>query len=261
MRVPGSLRRFTDPILERIPLPIAAGVNRGRWWSLASAGGGYGSGRRGRRQMRLLSALIAPGDIVWDVGAHHGYMSLAAARSAGSHGQIHAFEPVERNRRILGRHLRWNRVSHSHVHPYALSSFEGDAAFGGGTTSRTHGLGAGHATVPVRTAEALVRSGECPAPTFMKIDVEGAEGEVVEGAAAVLPPDACLLIAVHSAEADRKCTSIARALGFELLASRALKDARRGAWRGDPDLLCLGPKRRRPPAGPELLAEAGFTGP
>lgn len=209
--------------------------------------------------MKLLEALIAPGDVVWDVGAHHGYMTLSAADQAGPHGEVHAFEPDARNRRILGRHLRWNRVGNTRVHPYALSSFEGEARFGGGTTSRTRALGEGPATVPVRTAASLVRAGECPTPTFIKMDVEGAEGEAIEGAAPVLPPNARLLIAVHSAEADRHCTAILEGMGFDLLASRALRASRRGPWGADPDLLCLGPEATGTKAGRRLLRLAGFT--
>lgn len=241
MRAPTSLRRLTDPILERVPVPIWGGPNRGRWWAVVSAGSGYASGRRGQAQLRILERLIAPGDVVWDVGAHHGYVTLAAAGLVGPTGRVHAFEPSARNRRILRRHLAWNQVRNVMVHPYALSSFDGEAAFGGGGTSKRRSLGVGSDRVPVRTAASLVESGECRRPTFMKIDVEGAEGDVVAGARPVLPPYARLLIAVHSAEADRQCCSVLDQLDFDLHASRGLRAAREGPWRGDPDLLGAGP--------------------
>lgn len=245
-------------MLERVPVPIVSGVNRGRWWNLSSAGSGFVSGRRAAHQMRLLDALIAPADVVWDVGAHYGYMALAAARRAGSAGQVHAFEPSSRNRRILARHLAWNRVRNAAIHPYALSSFDGEASFGGGSTSRVHTLGAGTERVQVRTAASLVHSGECQAPSFMKIDVEGAEGEVIEGALEILPPRARLLIAVHSRAADRKCSRLLVGLGFESRASRALEASRQGTWNGDPDLLCLGPEYRADEQTQEILRQAGF---
>lgn len=257
MRVPGSLRRVTDPLLERVPVPVVSGVNRGRLWNLASAGSGYASGHRARAQMELLDALMAPGDVVWDVGAHHGYVTLAAARRVGATGRVHAFEPSARNRAILRRHLAWNRVRNADVHPYALGASNGEALFGGGPTSKMHALGAGTETVQVRTAASLVRSSECAAPGFVKIDVEGAEGEVVGSAMEILPPDALLLIAVHSAEADHRCTTILREQGYELWASRGLERSRQGPWRGDPDLFCMGPEAREPGVA-ELLRRAGF---
>jgi FkbM family methyltransferase len=248
LRLPTFARHLLDPIAERLPVPIIGGVNRGRWWSLASAGAGYATGRRAVPQMDLINALVRPGDVVWDVGAHHGYMTLCAAARAGSTGHIHAFEPSARNRRILERHMRWNRMSRVRVHAHALSSFEGESMLGGGLTSKSNALGVGEERVSVRTGASLIASGECRAPSFLKLDVEGEEGAVVEGLGRALPLDARLLIAVHSAEADRKCEKLLAPLGFQLLPSPALTACRRGDWYSDPDLLCLGPdysERRR----------------
>jgi FkbM family methyltransferase len=191
--------------------------------------------------MGLIHALVEPGDVVWDVGAHHGYVTLCAAAPAGDTGQIHAFEPFARNRRILQRHIRWNRMSRVRVHAHALSSFEGESLLGGGPTSKSHALGHGKERVSVRTGASLIATGECKAPSFLKLDVEGEEGAVVEGLGRALPLDARLLIAVHSAEADRKCAELLAPLGFHLLPSPALSASRSGHWHSDPDLLCLGP--------------------
>jgi hypothetical protein len=79
MRIPAVVRSWIDPLTERIPLPVVAGANRGRWWSVVSSGSGYVSGRRAHEQMAVLQHLISPGDIVWDVGVHHGYVTLLAA--------------------------------------------------------------------------------------------------------------------------------------------------------------------------------------
>lgn len=170
MRIPAILRRWLDPLTERVPVPVMAGVNRGRWWNLASSGSGYVTGRRAHGQMELLRLLISPGDVVWDVGAHHGYVTLLAAGRVQPDGWVHAFEPGDRNARILGRHVRWNRLENVSVHRIALASYVGSAGFGGGTTSKMHALGGGEEEVPVRTAESLVGSGAARAPTFVKID-------------------------------------------------------------------------------------------
>ena len=75
MRVPAAVRQVTDPVLGRLRVPVLSGVNRGRWWSLVSAGSGYGTGRRASGQMSLLCGLLHPGDVMWDVGAHHGFVT------------------------------------------------------------------------------------------------------------------------------------------------------------------------------------------
>lgn len=242
MRVAEVVRRVTDRALEGVRVPILSGVNRGMWWSLVSSGSGYGSGRRASAQMQLLEALLRPGDIVWDVGAHHGYVTLCAARKVGAAGAVHAFEPSARNRGILKRHVGWNRLSNVTVHPYALSDRNGESRFGGSGTSKMYALGGGSELVQVRSAATLVADGVCAVPTFIKIDVEGAEADTLAGALAILPPNARMVIAVHTPEADERCTAILRGAGFEMHPSRALEACRAGPWRADPDLFCLGPR-------------------
>lgn len=245
MRIPRFLRRWLDPLTERIPVPVSAGVNRGRWWSLVSAGSGYATGRRAHEQMEVLLQLISPGDIVWDVGAHHGGVTLLAAARVQPDGWVYAFEPGRQNLRVLRRHIRWNRLDNVSVQECALASYTGTARFGGGGTSKTHSLGSGEEEVAVCSGETLVRSGAVRAPTFVKIDVEGSEGDVLEGALPILS-QAVILVAIHSATADQQCTRLLEANGFELFPSRALtlNRARHSGWRGDPDLLCIGPDHR-----------------
>lgn len=244
MRLPRVVRHWFDPLTERIPVPVVGGVNRGRLWNLASAGGGYASGQRAREQMSVLEQLIRPGDIVWDVGAHHGCVTLLAAARVQPGGWVYAFEPGEQAHRILRRHLRWNPVRNVTLEKCALGSFTGVAGFGGGVTSKMNALGGGDEQVAVATGEALVHAGTVRPPTFVKIDVEGAEGAVLEGALPVLPSTAVLVVALHSALADQHCTRLLRAKGFTLLPSAALSRARHAGWSGDPDLLCIGPEHR-----------------
>ena len=258
MRVPRAVRRLSDPLLERIPVPILGGVNRGCWWNLASAGSGYATGRRAHSQVQLIAALLHPGEIVWDVGAHHGYVSLCAAEQVGPAGAVHAFEPGPRNRKLLMRHVRWNRVRNIEVHPYAMSAFDGSATFGGSGTSKTQCLGSGTQPVLVRTATTLVRSGVCPAPSFVKLDVEGAEANAIEAAVEVLPSYARLVIAMHTREADRRCTTLLEQAGFTLIASQGLLRNRNGQWGGDPDLFAIGPGYAEPERDRSLLREHQF---
>ena len=258
MHVPAFVRRVTDPLLGGVPVPVLSGVNRGRWWSLISAGSGYGSGRRAGAQMELLAALLRPGDVVWDVGAHHGYVVLCAARRVGPGGAVHAFEPSALNRALLHRHVRWNRLANVAVHPFALSDYDGESRFGGTGTSKMFALGRGGEVVQVRRAATLVAAGVCPAPTFVKIDVEGAEAETLAGLIEVLPRSARLLIAVHGREADARCTALLAAAGFELVASRALERCREGAWRSDPDLFCIGPDAKAREHDVAVLRNAAF---
>lgn len=258
MRFPKSIRRFADPLLERIPVLIASGVNRNLWWNLASAGSGYASGRRAKLQLRCIASLIKPGDVVWDVGAHHGYVTLCAARCVGRIGAVHAFEPSERNRRLLRRHVAWNGFENVVIHPFALSSFDGDATFGGTGTSKMFHLGGGTERVEVRTADSLVASGAVPPPTLVKVDVEGSEVELLRGAGELLRRNARLVIAMHSREVFEQCVVILRAAGNALLASRALTACEDADWIADPDLYAAGPARPDTNRESDELRAVGF---
>jgi FkbM family methyltransferase len=191
--------------------------------------------------MDLVASLVGPGDVVWDIGAHHGFVTLCAARRVGRTGEVHAFEPSSGNLWFIARHLRWNGVTNTTVHPFALSSFEGESRFGGCGTSKTYSLGGGDECVRVCTGESLIAKGAARAPTFAKLDVEGAEAAVLAGLITMLRPDTILLIAMHSRSAHDECAAILGDAGFSMLPSRALCASLAGTWRSDPDMLCIGP--------------------
>lgn len=258
MRVPQCVRRYTDPLLSRIPVPIVSGVNRGSLWSLVSAGSGYASGRRAKDQMRLLALLLRRGEVVWDIGAHHGFVTLCASRNVGPEGVVHAFEPSASNRAALSRHVRWNRLSNVRLHPFALSNFDGECCFGTTATSRMSSLGCAGESVSVRRGDTLAGQGISPPPTFLKLDVEGAEADAIAGALPMLPRNARMLVAMHGREQDARCTELLVAAGFELVPSRALAAARSGRWRADPDLFCIGPDSDTRDADIGLLRASGF---
>lgn len=257
MRFPRFIRRVTDPVLSRIAFPVLSGVNRGRLWNVIS-GSGYITGRRQRQQMELISRLVQPGDIAWDVGAHHGYVTVCMAQRVGPSGRVHAFEPGRRSVGALRRHLRWNRIRNAEVHEVALSDADGTAQFGGHGSSKGYALGRGDDQVDIRTATTVVAKGAAP-PTFAKVDVENSEAAALEGMISILGPEARLLISMHSRESDRQCTAMLLREGFELFASKNLRSARAGAWIDDPDLFAIRRGSKRWDHDTALIARFGFA--
>lgn len=208
--------------------------------------------------MRLLAALLRRGEVVWDIGAHHGFVTLCASRNVGPEGAVHAFEPSASNRAALRRHVRWNRLSNVSLHPFALSNFDGECCFGTTATSRMSTLGCAGEEVLVRRGATLTREGVSPPPTFLKIDVEGAEADAITGVLPILPRNARMLVAMHNREQDVRCMELLDAAGFELVPSRALAACRSGRWRADPDLFCIGPDSDTRDSDIGLLRAAGF---
>lgn len=153
------------------------------------------------------------GAVCWDVGAHFGYHSLGFAALGA---QVVAFEPNPHNAGRLRANLERNPQlgARVRVRAEALSNSDGAIEFLQSadlaeTSSGSHLAGAvvpladliyeqfERVVVPAVRADTLIAGGEAP-PTVMKIDVEGAEQLVLEGAQELLRRHKpLLLLEVH----------------------------------------------------------------
>jgi len=245
MQLPYSVRVLGHRALGRIPVRVRSGINRGVRWSIVALGRGYGSGSFGRDRLAALAAVTRLGDTVWDVGAHKGFVTLAASRLVGPSGHVVALEPAAANLRFLRRHVAWNAAANVTVVPAALGASQGEAAFGGSGSSIAFRLGEGPETVRVTTLEALVTDRGLRPPGVLKIDVEGAEAAVLRGMGPLLGGDQALLISTHGRQPYAECRALLEERAFTIFDSWEI--ARRletgEPWASDHDLLALGPGR------------------
>lgn len=246
MQLPFAIRDAGQRLFRHIPVRVTSGLNRGMRWSIVTHGRGYGSGTFGMGRLGALAAVVQPGDTVWDVGAHKGFMTLALAQLVGPTGRVVSFEPSERNRWFIQRHLLWNDVTNVTVLPVALGSERGEDLFGGRGDSLAYQLGHGDETVPVRRLPDVIEEYGVATPDVMKIDAEGQEAEILRTAGDTVPDHAALLISVHGRRMHKACTDALTDRGFTLLESydmaRCSNDPNR-AWTSDHDLLAIGPAR------------------
>lgn len=153
-----------------------------------------------------------------DIGANFGLYSVQAALH-GSFGSIHAFEPDARNLACLRANLHLNGLlDRVLVHEAALSDHDGNVSFsaaGDKFTGQSRVLGAKTADsidIPARRLDSLFRPG---GGYCLKIDVEGHEIAVLEGARALLADEAWV-IQVECLEAkDTRVATFLAALGGE----------------------------------------------
>jgi FkbM family methyltransferase len=154
---------------------------------------------------REMRASLRSGDTVVDVGANFGLHSLFAGRLVGASGHVYSFEPVPANLRLLRRHIRLNDFEQRvEVIPSAVSN-SGDASVQFFLPSEdvavTASLKAEGAARAISVPNCRLDDWAGPAqiaPRLIKIDVEGAELEVLRGALNLL--ERChplLLIEVH----------------------------------------------------------------
>lgn len=259
MRLPWGVRRVGTAVMGNVRMRIRGGPNRGMRWSAVSAGRGAVTGTFEAERVAAIAGLLQPGDTMWDIGAHKGYITLAAAQRVGPSGRVYSFEPAPPNLRFLERHIAWNHLDNVEIKPYAVSATDGTGRFGGRGSSVTFKLGQGKFDVEVRSIASLIKEG-LKSPTVIKIDVEGNESEVLRGAAGALRSDTLVFVAIHSFAQYIACKALLSESGFRVVPSRSVKRLLSHdpvVWEADPDILAIGPDRRM---GDSAAALAAFTG-
>jgi FkbM family methyltransferase len=71
--------------------------------------------------LRWITEYLNPGDVFFDIGAHQGWLSLAAAWQTGSMGKVVAFEPSPASVELLNFHKRVNRLVQMDIVSKAVS--------------------------------------------------------------------------------------------------------------------------------------------
>lgn len=246
MQLPYSVRTAGQRILGNVRVRVRSGINEGRRWSLVSTGRGYGSGAFGRARLEVAEALVQPGDCVLDLGAHKGFMSLAASRLVGPDGVVVAVEPGSTNLWFLRKHVSWNRAHNVRIVRAAVGSEAGTVSFGGRGDSLAYQVGVGDEEVPLMTIPDILQEADAPLPSLIKMDIEGQELAALEGAAQALSPTVALIISVHSRELYDACAALLTGRGFKLFPGWEIARRLSGeveAWGGDDDLVAIGPDR------------------
>ncbi len=208
--------------LELIPhtavLRVLQGRLRGLRWIVGASNHGCWLGSYEISMQRRFAAELRDGQVVYDVGANVGFYSLLAARCVGHTGRVFAFEPVPENLAYLRRHLALNSLTQVSVEPVAVSNSAGLTRFTVGKNTCTGHFDADGA-LEVRTValdDFVVGAGN-PPPQAMKIDVEGAEVRVLQGARRVLETYRPLIfLATHGLAIHQECCAILRAAEYRL---------------------------------------------
>lgn len=151
-----------------------------------------------RDNFTAVSCFVKPGDVCFDVGANIGVYSVVLAQISGDASNVHSFEPVGHIRSKLIANARLNSFDGLNVNPFALGSKAGtlkmhqvkEGRFRGGTstfvdTENISAMGRDEFVtreVEIKTLDQYVVEAGLERLDFVKIDVEGFELEVLEGA-------------------------------------------------------------------------------
>ncbi len=151
-------------------------------------------------EMLGLSDVVKPGSVCFDIGAAAGLYTLVLSRLTGPQGQVHSFEPVPFAHPALTRLLGGRSSENVRHHPIALGVEPGHGVMSvpvgkhGPVTGRSFldadcdGPGSNAefrgqigVDVEVQTLDSVCAAAELTRLDFIKIDVEGAELQVLKG--------------------------------------------------------------------------------
>jgi len=144
------------------------------------------------------------GGMAVDAGAYIGRHTLAYARAVGPAGRVIAVEPLPANFRLLQHNVRRNGYQQLvHCAACALGRAAGQVRLGYDketSIASAYGEFPLHLTVEQRSLDDLLSEQGIAQIDFLKIDVEGAELDLLEGSRQVLDasPRARLVVEIHA---------------------------------------------------------------
>jgi FkbM family methyltransferase len=172
-----------------------------------------------------LAGAVKCGGICYDVGGYRGYMAGVMAAAGAS--KVVVFEPLPDNQQAIRRLTALNPTLRVELLCLAVGKEDGaaflktmpDRSMAKLTTSpfQPHAPALGAIEVPLRTIDTLVGERTIPPPDLIKIDVEGAECDVLAGAAETLRRwRPTVLLEAHSAMLEDLCGRALRDLGYRV---------------------------------------------
>jgi FkbM family methyltransferase len=206
-RLPAGAREFDVSIPE--------GVLRLRWDEV------IGRKTLSRRLIEIgeldaARAYTRRGGCAIDVGANIGLFTVPLACAVGAHGTVIAVEPLTDNVAQLQANIERNQINNVRVISAAAAASDGTAPFNvagdpafGSLATLVHYRQLDTVIVPTRTLDSIWTDAGEPDVQFVKIDVEGAQLDVIAGADELLNKCSPVLLVEADPGADAASLSVA----------------------------------------------------
>jgi len=163
--------------------------------------------------VRALRKYVREGDFCLDIGANLGYFSILMSHLVGPRGKVEAFEPMPGTAAVLRENIRIKSAENVSVVEAAVSDKPGNLDLLSESSQRFPKNASlvgyrmsgevEHTSVPAITLDKYFEGLE-RLPNLLKIDVEGGEQGVLEGARNMLTRGGPLLIVeIHAWESER----------------------------------------------------------
>ncbi|MEW5926302.1 MAG: FkbM family methyltransferase [Gemmatimonadota bacterium] len=179
---PSRGERDADVFGYRMKLDLAEAIQRWIWLGAFEP-----------QETALVRSWLRPGMTFVDVGANVGYFSLLAASLVGERGRVYALEPSPYAYARIAATLRTNRMPQAEAFQMGLSDAPGEltlylppAAANFHSPTMSASSGGEPVSVPVRRMDDVLDEWGVETVDLVKVDVEGHEPRVFEGASRVL---------------------------------------------------------------------------
>jgi FkbM family methyltransferase len=265
--MPSKLRNFTKKtalsFIYRFP-PFPQQIH-GKWvWVHPRARFSFSTKTFFKREphvQRWVTEQLKPGHVFFDIGAHHGWVSMWTLPLVGQEGAVYSFEPSPANLSILQWHRTINNFLQWMIVPKAVSNEDavekqfflidsGDSPMNSLTTGvpglpLMEGRDVGKISIPTITLDTFCREFGVR-PNLVKIDVEGAELLVLRGAGSLLGESSpTIILAVHpywlpTGQSPVQIIELLKAYGYTVFDSKgnSVESLRSGEY------LCLNTKAK-----------------
>ena len=175
---------------------------------------------------------LRPGDVLFDIGANIGLYSMYAAAVQPT-ARVYAFEPVATNMVRLMRNVSLNGFANIVPMNMAVSdrsSFNFMALSALTPGAALHEFGGANKTILSQggfscSLDELVSKHGLPQPQLVKIDVDGHEGAVINGARTVFSSPLCRSVLVEFSQAEAEGSAL-----YRLLVDCGFKQTAVSAW-------------------------------
>lgn len=158
-------------------------------------------------EMRLIKDnLISHGDVILDVGAHHGCTAILFSNWTGSSGRVIAIEPNPSNVQIIKTNIEINHLDNIEVLNVAVGEEKGRLNLSIKNSNSFLIKGEDPLSIPVDII--ALDSLSDVTPDFIKFDVEGADVLALRGAKNILKTYPKLAIEIHKDSLSKYSTTL-----------------------------------------------------
>jgi len=152
--------------------------------------------------VKWLNEFLHLGMKVLDIGANIGYFALIEAKIVGNSGKVYAVEPDPRNLELLRKNVQINNLHNVELFDCAISNRSGVENFYLSKTSSHNSLlpiskKLGELKVRAYTVDDFLKENGIGWIDAIRMDVEGAEGKIIDGASLTLEKAEVIFVEIH----------------------------------------------------------------